>query len=103
MTLAAPNGQHHSSILEKEKTEIHGESTHGSTQSIDTYLALESRIQTLKLCSTMEHTAEKRPSNNSLNMTIAKERKPLTDSNANSKDISYLLHPLIQSMNNGVQ
>ena len=53
--------------------------------------------------SIMEHTAETRHSINSPNMTIAKEKRQSPDSKPNSTDILYLLHPLIQSMNNGSQ
>ena len=51
----------------------------------------------------MEHTAEKRASRNLHNMRTVKAIRQLPDSKPNWKNTSYLLYPLIQSMNNGSQ
>ena len=98
-----PNGQDHSSIWEKEKIETHWESIHGSTQSADTYQAMESKITIFKPYCIMEHTAETRPSRNSPYMKTDKEQRQSLASRPNSKDTSYLLHLLTQSINNGSQ
>ena len=76
---------------------------HGSTQSADISLVPEFKTQTKKSNSTMEPMVETRPSRNLPSMTTVKENRLLKDSRANLKDISFLLHTVIASMNNGFQ